>query len=292
MEHPQALSVEAMKKQELDMLLTQSTPERREIYEKLRAREWFRNTDIELQKQLVSLPDTGKANHDAFLEDLADRSEQLANIKIERLIDLPRGNFLVVPKFEVSRVDQPNMRYTYEYASWRNGPLSGAKGMVFVEKDGKTTHFMLLKGDKFGSGKPQLQAFGGFYDKGQPGMHTITDTMITEVREELGRNDIEIKKFENLGRVETDAGMTNNAPELYAVTISADDLSKLTENPVNPDVYELKQGAVVFPMEQLPDVVMQNSDSYFLSTVARAWAKGIIAPPRALDGKCVGFSPN
>jgi hypothetical protein len=293
MEHPvDHLAKDAMQKQELDMILKRSTPERRAIYEKLRDKEWFRNTDIGLQKKLMQLPDKGKRNHDRFLEDLSDRPGVMGNVKVERLIDLPHGNFALIPKFEVSRTDQPNMRYTYEYASWYTGPLSGAKGVVFVEKDGATTHFILLNGEKFATGKPQLQAIGGFYDKGYNGIHTITDTIVNEIREELGSKHLEIKKFENLGMVQPDAGLTNNAPELYAATISADDLPKLSAEPVNTDVYELKHGAVIIPIAQLPDIVMTNSDGYFLSTIAKVWAKGIIKPPTALEGKNVGFSPN
>lgn len=287
-----SLPRESMQQQELDMILKRSTPERRAIYQKLRDKEWFRNTDMDIQKKLMSLPDSGKRNHDRFLEDLSDRPGVLGNVKVERMIDLPHGNFALVPKFEVSRTDNPNMRYTYEYASWYTGPLSGAKGVVFVEKDGVTTHFILLNGEKFATGKPQLQAIGGFYDKGFNGIHSITDTILNEIREELGHRELEIKKFENLGVVQPDAGLTNNAPELYAATISADELPKLSAEPVNTDVYELKHGAVIIPMAQLPDVVMTNSDGYFLSTIAKAWAKGIIEPPQSLAGRKVGFSLN
>lgn len=293
MEQPvQVLPREAIQKAELDMVLTRTTPERRMLYEKLRTKKWFRNTDLTLQKELISLPDKGKRNHDRFLEDIAGRPDTVANIKVERMIDLPHGSYALVPKFEVSRTDNPGMRYTYEYASWWTGPLSGAKGVVFVEKDGKLTHFIALKGDKFATGKPQIGAFGGFYDKGSDGMRTITDSIITEIREELGNPDLEIKKFENLGVVQPDAGLTNEAPELYAASISAEDFFKLSSEAVNPDLYELKQGAIVVPIEQLPDIVMTSTDGFFLSTIARAWAKGIIPQPRALDGKCVAYTPN
>ena len=133
MEHPSAvLTREAIKKQEFDMLLHKSTPERRAIFEKLQEKKWFQKTDSELQKKLLALPDKGIENHDGFLEDLASRPEEISNIKVERMIDLPRGSFALVPKFEVSRVDNPNKRFTYEYVSWRSGPLTGEKGVVFV----------------------------------------------------------------------------------------------------------------------------------------------------------------
>lgn len=293
MEHPvAALNREGVIKQEIDLLLVRATPERRGIFEKLQEKKWFQQTDPMLQKSLLELPSKGRENHDGFLEDLASRPEEIANIKVERMIDLPRGSFALVPKFEVSRLDNPAMRYTYEYVSWRTGPLSGAKGVVFVEKDGQTSHFIVLRGEKFAPAKPTWDTVGGFIDKGSDNVNHIDERITHEIQEELGVSDMNINKVVDLGRVLPDAGMTNNEPALFAAFIGANDLSRLSSEPVNPDIYELKSGAVIFPIDQLPQVVMDNTDGYFLSTIARAWAKGVIAPPNALAGKAVGFSPN
>ncbi len=293
MEHPAAtLTREGMIQQEIQLLLNQATPERRGIFEKLQEKQWFQQTDPSIQKALLTLPSHGQENHDGFLDDLARRPEEVANIKVERMIDLPHGSFALVPKFEVSRLDNPSMRYTYEYVSWRTGPLSGAKGVVFVEKDGQTTHFIVLRGDKFAPGKPVWDTVGGFIDLNADGVTHLDERVVHEIHEELGGNDITINNVVSLGKVLPDAGMTNNEPSLFAAFIGSGDLSRLSAYPVNPDIYELKSGAVIFPIEQLPDVVMENSDGYFLSTIARAWAKGIIAPPHTLIGTSVGFSPN
>lgn len=274
------------------MVLERSTPERRAIYEKLSSKEWFRNTDTELQKKLMSLPDKGKKNHDGFLEDLADRPETVSNIKVERMIDLPHGNFVLVPKFEVSRKDNPNMRYTYEYASWLTGPLSGAKGVVFVETDGKLSHFIVLKGEKFATAKPGFDSVGGLMEKGTDGVETTEDRMKVEIGEELGNKDITVRRIQHLGSVHPDAGLTNERPDLFAAVIGAEELKKIHTEPVNGDITELQSGTVVVPIEKLPDIVMTNTDGFFLSIIARAWAKGIIPPPQTLEGKSVGFLPN
>lgn len=293
MEHPvAALNQEGVIKQEIDLLLARATPERRGIFEKLQEKKWFQQTDPMLQKSLLELPSKGRENHDGFLDDLASRPEEIANIKVERMIDLPRGSFALVPKFEVSRLDNPSVRYTYEYVSWRTGPLSGAKGVVFVEKDGQTSHFIVLRGEKFAPAKPSFDTVGGFIDTSVDGSANIHEQTIQEIREELGVSDITVNKVEHLGTVLPDAGMTNNAPSLFAAFIGADDATRLSSQPVNPDIQELKSGAVIFPIDQLPQIVMENSDGYFLSTIARAWAKGIIAPPTGLTGRVVGFSPN
>ncbi len=293
MEHPGLqLSKEAMHAQTLDLLLQKATPERRSIGEKLREKSWFKATDPELQKQLLTLPDKGKANHDGFLGDLANRPDELSDIKIERMVALPRGSFALVPKFEVSKKDNPSMRYTYEYVSWRNGPLSGEKGVVFVENGGKTTHFIVLRGEKFATGKPSWDSVGGFADLGVDGVTKLDERTAKEIQEELGIADIKVNRKVSLGKVNPDVGMTNNEPNLFAAFIDGDMASKIKQKPLNGDIYELKSGAVVFPIDQLPSVVMTNTDGYFLSTIARAWAKGVIAPPSGLGGKQVGFSPN
>ncbi len=278
--------------QEMTALMARATPERRAIFETLQEKKWFANTSPELQKTLLMLPSKGRENHDGFLQDLAKRPEEIANIKVERMIDLPRGSFALIPKFEVSRLDNPTMRYTYEYASWRNGPLSGEKGVVFVEKNGETTHFIVLHGDKFATGKKNFDSVGGFSDIGSDGVQTLNDRTIKEMEEELGVPNIKLTRKVDLGRVNTDVGMTNNEPGIFAAFIDAADAEKIPTNHINGDAYELKSGAIAFPMSELPKVVMANSDGIFLSTIARAWAKGVIQPPLGLEGKKVGFSVN
>lgn len=292
MEQSPVLSADVMRQQEFDVLLKRATPERKAIFEKLQEKTWFANTDIELKKKLLTLPDKGRANHDGFLSDLANRPDDMANIRVERMVDLPHGSYALVPKFEVSRKDNPAMRYTYEYVSWRGGPLSGAKGVVFVEKDGRTTDFIVLKGEKFATGKQTYDTVGGFGEYGSDGVKTLDDRIVREIKEELGDESITVSHIQNLGRMNPDAGMANNEPELFAATISAEDAAKLSQHTVNMDVRELSSSAVVIPMRKLPDIVMTNNDGIFLSTIARAWAKGIIPPPDVLQGKRVGFSPN
>lgn len=293
MEHPVLqLSKEGMHQQELGMLLKKATPERRAIGEKLLEKPWFQHTDPELQKTLLSLPSKGIENHNGFLEDLANRPDTLSTIKIERMVDLPRGSYALVPKFEVSRLDNPSMRYTYEYVSWRNGPMTGEKGVVFVEDQGKTTHVVVLRGDKFATGKKSWDSIGGFADIGVNGVTSVDERTVKELQEELGIPDLAVTRKVNLGRINTDVGMTNNEPGIFAAFISSKDAQKIASKPLNGDTYELNSGAVIFPIDQLPNVVMANTDSFFLSTIARAWATGIIAPPHNFSGKAVGFSLN
>lgn len=276
--------LDAIHAKEWTFLLKGATLERKKIFDKLKEKKWFQNTSHELQKELVSLPHKGRENHDGFLKDLADRPEEIANIKVERMVDLPRGSFALVPKFEVSRLDNPSIRYTYEYVSWRTGPLSGAKGVVFVEKEGQTTHFIVLTGEKFAPAKKTFDTIGGFIDLDSDGATSLDERTVHEIQEELGVPKLHVSKIVNLGNVMPDAGITNNEPLIFAAFISEKEMGKILSTPINHDVYELKSGAVIFPMADLPKIVMNNNDGYFLSTIARAWAKGIIAPPEGAVG--------
>jgi len=275
-----------------EMFVANLTPERRVIFEKLREKKWFQETAPELQKQLLSLPSKGIENHDGFLADLADRPDTISNIKVERMIELPRGSFALVPKFEVSRLDNPSTRYTYEYVSWRNGPMTGEKGVVFVEDAGKTTHFIVLRGEKFATGKKSWDSVGGFADLHVDGITTQNERTVREIQEELGVPNLVLTRKVDLGRINTDVGMTNNEPGIFAAFVNGTDAQKISSKPLNGDIHELKSGAVVFPIDQLPQIVLTNSDGIFLSIIARAWAKGIIAPPQGITGTSVGFSQN
>ena len=124
------------------------------------------------------------------------------------------------------------------------------------------------------------------------GVKTVADRTAKEMQEELGVADIKILRKVDLGTVNPDVGMTNNEPGIFAAFIDSKDAAKISSQPLNGDMYELKSGAVIFPMHELPKVVMTNTDSMFLSAIARAWAKGIIPPPEGMTGKAVGFSLN
>ena len=191
------------------------------------------------------------------------------------MVDLPRGSYALVPKFEVSRIDNPSVRYTYEYVSWRTGPLSGAKGVVFVEKEGQTTHFIVLKGEKFAPAKITFDTIGGFIDVGSDGVSSIHERTVAEIQQELGVPKLEVSRVVNLGNVLPDSGMTNNEPSLFAAFISDKDLGKISSTPVNPDVRELKSGAVIFPMADLPKIVMSNNDGYFYRPLQGRGLRGL-----------------
>ena len=153
---------------DLESVLQSLSNERREIVDRLREREWFKKTESELQIELATLPD----DHDGYLVDLAQRPEEVAGVKVESLAKLARGNFALVSVFNVRRLDT-DTAYTYEYISWKQGPKSGSKGLVLIEHEGKITHFILLRGDKFATARKEWDSVGGFAEPDEKGIRGL-----------------------------------------------------------------------------------------------------------------------
>jgi hypothetical protein len=259
----------------LDRSLSGASAERRDIFEQLKQRPWFRNTSLDLQIELAGLPAEAKCNFDGFLRDLANRPDRISNVNVISLERLARGNFAIVPIFNVQ--NDKGDRFTYEYVSWRYGPQSGVKGLVLIETGGVPTHFVVLRGEKFATGKIEADSVGGFIDLNVDGVLKAVDRVKKEIQEELGLPDVKlIRDPVELGKLAVDPGMTNNRPGLFLASIDASDAEKLQRNPINPDPYELAGAAIVYPISQLKEVVLRNEDSFFLSCVARAWASGAI----------------
>jgi hypothetical protein len=191
------------------------------------------------------------------------------------LAGIARGNFAIVPIFNVQ--NDKGDTFTYEYVSWRYGPQSGAKGLVLIETDGVPTHFVVLRGQKFATGKTETDSVGGFIDLNVDGVLKAVDRFKREIQEELGLPEVKLMREPvDLGKLAIDPGMTNNRPGIFLASIDASDAARLQSKPLNADPYELAGNAVVYPISQLKDVVLKNDDSFFLSCVARAWARGAI----------------
>ena len=261
------------------------TAARRSVVESLMERPWFQRTSQELQVELAKLPQSGRENHDGFLADLAGRPNVINGLEVLSLDKLPRGNFALIPTFKVR--NEAGNEYTYEYVNWRYGPNSGAKGLAFVKNHGEITHFIVLRGGKFATGKSEYDSIGGFVEsQDTEGIKSVIQrTAERELKEELGVPNLKVEETFDLGKVLPDAGMTNNAPGLFAAIIDAEEASKISDTPLNPDKFELKAGALIVPMRQLPEVIKNNNDAFFLSAVARAAAYGII------DFSQLRFSP-
>lgn len=224
---------------------------------------WFRRTQINVVKKLIDLPES----YEGFMNFLADFPDNLGETEVLRLEKIEKCNlFLVTVVFAVCKKD--SKPFTYEFASWRMGPNSGGKGILFLRTEQEISHFLLLKKWKFAICRQELDCIGGFSDNVD---FTLDDNIHREIQEEIGIvNGIEIV---NLGKIYPDSGMTNNHPALYAGMI--DIVPNLGHS--NTDVFEPDGEIQIFPISELRRVAAENDDSYLLAVVARMWARGLLS---------------
>jgi hypothetical protein len=251
------------------------TDERQKIVIELSQQPWFQATSPGLQAELVTLPQSGAENHDGFLADLASRPSVVAGAEVLSMAALARGKFALIPIFNVNN---RGTHYTYEYVSWRYGPTSGAKGIIFVRpfEGAEPTHFITLVGEAFATGKKTNDTVGGFADLGVGGVQKMVQRIEHEVEEEVGVSEVD--EVIDLGVVNTDRGMTNNAPRLFMAWVSSETAAQISSRHVNTDIYELQSGALILPMQHLRDFVVNNTDAFFHSAMLKAMADGHIAP--------------
>lgn len=236
---------------------------------------WFQASHVTIQAELAQLPCEGRENHDGFLQDLANRPNTMGGLTVLELVKLAHGNFALIPIFKVR--NEQGAEYTYEYVSWRYGPASGAKGIVFVRNGGVITHFLLLRGDKFATGSIEWDLVGGFIDLDVNGVKNALDRFAVEIREELGLPDLKIDDdIIDFGPQLIDSGMTNNRPTFFVAFIDGSEAVRLTETPFNPDEFELKARVVVIPISQLTEMVKKVPDGYFRSVVALCAVNGLV----------------
>lgn len=251
------------------------------IREKLASRMWFQASALGTQRQLLDLP----VDCDGLLEHLANRPDEGGGVRLtmidEVLIPKARPIFGIFIVFVVQNLSDPNKRFCYQYFSWKQGPLSGAKGLVLVRKGNAITHVCLLRGFSFAVGGETFDCPGGFSDpaKKEEGAKAMVKRFLIEVQEELGIVEPQVVETLELGSLLPDRGMTPNQPMLCAVVIEGAEINPAHQN---PDPFEMRSGAIIVPEANLwgaNGFIQCNTDAYFLATLARLIGLGVIKSP-------------
>jgi len=81
----------------LEKFVSILTPNRQLLAANLLDKNWFKNTDISVQKAILSLPD----DHEGFVFDLSNRPDMIGSLEIVKLIKFVEGDYLIIPVFEV-----------------------------------------------------------------------------------------------------------------------------------------------------------------------------------------------
>lgn len=258
-------------------LVRRESLERLEIKKSLSQKSWFQLTSPKLRQELLSLPE----NHNGYLRDLASRPEKIANIRVNKLVKLARGNFAIISVFEIRNLTN-GLISTYEYVSWRHGSHCGAKGLLLIKNGDRLTHFVVLHGEKFATALQETDLPGGFIEaRDDNACDPMVRRFTTELEEELGLKNVALEGSPiDLGVVAVDPGMTNSRVRLYVATINASFTDRIDAGR-NTDSLELAMGAAIIPIECLASYLEKCEAAFFGQCVLRAVNRGFI-PVEAL----------
>lgn len=238
-----------------------------EALEKIRSREWFKATNQDIQVKIESLDDSWNG----YLADLANRVDVIGGLTVKSLSELLLGGFGCLTRFKVTNPE--GKEFTYEYFSWNKGPMSGAKGIVFLaDQFEKIIAFTYLEAEKFAAGgKMCVDLPGGFAEEiDMLTAEKFLANMVRELKEEMGVTSTTILSIEQLGSYAPDYGMTNNSPFLFSIVLASD----FVFDGENTDKFEVRSKVKVRPINELKDFVSVCSDGFFLAVIAKLWAKG------------------
>ncbi len=205
-----------------------------------------------------------------FLDDLSNRPDEVGEVDIIRLSKIVSGNYLVIVVFDV-RSNITNQEFTFEYASWKTGKNPGSRGIIFLETDGKITHFLLSKSHKFSSMEEVYDSIGGLYFHPlEKNTQNLPKKIDQEIRFHLGIDHVEFKKVISLGKAHPDYGMSNNQTDLFAATIDISNVPNLTTKKDfrathKPVGFEIK----IIHISEFGKYLNLIEDNYFLSAAAR-----------------------
>lgn len=247
------------------------------VLKKLETKSWFKKSSDDIKKLVKKM-----AKHPrtiGLVEDIANRPDEIDGAKLMKIteIALPKNLDEVYGAacwFEVK--NKTGKKWREGYYSWGIGPKSGAKILLLIEEKNKITHLGLLKNDKFPVGSNIYDLAGGFPIGDESVFDLISRKLYSEMGIDIqGDPHFHLKDVIGLGRIMPDAGMTNNHPLLYAVVIDLKNKKQTISGLKKGEVYETKDGFVLWPVTRISELINRVDDSYFLAIVARLFLGGV-----------------
>lgn len=245
---------------------------RTDFLRQLSDKNWFKNTSVEVKKQLFSLPE----DFNGYIADLCTRKDEYGGLMVKKLEKILAGNYAVLSVFEVISL-QTAQPFTYEYTSWKFGSDKGYRGLILFEEHGKIQYFLIRKSEKFAIGTEVFETIGTFIKTGHNTDSNIPEEVVKQIDKELGMKNIEIKKFYDLGKIAIDPVMANSTPSLWAAVIDLPGENDL--NDIRQKIYKTKPisfNLTIEPIEKIWEYTQKTDESFFLAIVARLKHLGVI----------------
>lgn len=254
------------------------------VLKNLKTKEWYKKSPDQIKDEIEALamnPSTF-----GYIEDLAMREDKLDKDKILKLTKIVHGEpefgiYGIASWFEVE--NEKGEKRMEGYYSWGWGPKSGAKLLVLVKRHGEITHLAFQREAKFPTGSIVYNLAGGFPKLNESVLNFIIRSLKKDLNLDIKEGDITLNEIVSLGRVAPDSGMTNNHPNMYAVIVEFDD-SKYPDVKAG-DIFEEGEGIVLWPVNEISEIVSKCDDSYFLSAVARLTLSGIYTVNFSVNNK-------
>ncbi len=244
------------------------------VMKNLESKKWFTATPTVIKNQIRALainPSTF-----GYVEDLAAREDKIVQDTVLRIIEIDHarpefGIYGIATWFEV--VDIKGVIRSEGFYSWGWGPKSGAKLLVLVKRGGEVTHLAIQREEKFPTGSMVYNLAGGFPKLNESVLNFIIRSLKRDLNLSLKDGGIKLNEIVSLGRVAPDSGMTNNHPNLYGVIVEFDDTIYPTIR--SGQKFEEGNGIVLWPIDQISDIVSKCDDAYFLAAMARISLAGV-----------------
>jgi dTDP-glucose 4,6-dehydratase len=244
------------------------------VMKNLESKSWYKASSDTVKDEIKALgmnPATF-----GYVEDLAMREDRLSGDKLLKLIKVVHGEpefgiYGIATWFEVE--NSKGEKRQEGYFSWGWGPKSGAKLLVLVRRNGEITHLVFQREEKFPTGSVEYNLAGGFPKLNESVLNFIIRSLKKDLNLDIRDGGITLNEIISLGRVAPDTGMTNNHPNLYAVILDfADDKYP---NVKAGDKFEEGEGMVLWPINEISEIINKSDDSYFLSALARLTLGGV-----------------
>jgi len=243
------------------------------VMKNLKSKNWYNKSPHKIKKEIETLA-MNPATF-GYVEDLSLRSDRVNGDRLLKLTKiehgLPKyGIFGIATWFEVEN-GEGEVRME-GYFSWGWGPKSGAKLLVLIKRHGEVTHLAFQKEVKFPIGSEFYNLPGGFPKLNESVLNFIVRSLKKDLNLNIKDGGLTLSEIVSLGRVTPDSGMTNNHPNMYAVILEMDDKMFPEASPGK----KFEEGQIIlWPINEVSEMVNKCDDSYFLSAMARLTLSGI-----------------
>ena len=254
------------------------------VIRNLNSKKWFQNSTDEIKAEVKALAMSPSTF--GYVEDLSNHEDRIDKDTLLKLIMIDHAPaefpiYGITTRFVVQ--DSKGEMKSEGYFSWGWGPKSGAKLIVLVRKNGEITHLAFQREAKFPTGSVEYNLAGGFPKLNESILNFILRSLKKDLNLDIQSGKITLSEIISLGRVAPDSGMTNNHPNLYAVII---DFSENVFPKIQAgDKFEEDNGLVLWPINEVSEIVNKCDDSYFLAAMARLTLSGIYTINLSLTNK-------